>query len=289
MAITEKNGTMKYKDSAGNLTIMYPKTRTSQVEGLDAAIEEAKPFVVTIQRSTSPDGGPTFTADKTYAEIRAAFNAGKCCYAIVPGLGGSSAVFFLFGANAENVQFAATSIEDAGHIATMTITITSNNAIESAIQSTQKPILVTGIVKGIGDGVYSAAVAGTDYAAAEHNHSAGDINSGVFPIERGGTGAGTVAQARTNLGAAAKQTVVPITLTVAGWNASTKRQVATVTGVLADYSKQKIEMAFSSEAAILAYAEAGILAVAQGANSLTFQCSTVPTEAIAVNIIIQEL
>lgn len=89
--------------------------------------------------------------------------------------------------------------------------------------------------------------------------------------------------------AAAKQMVVPVILTVAGWNASTKRQVATVTGVLADYSKQKIEMAFSSEAAILAYAEAGILAVAQGAGTLTFQCSTVPTEAIAVNIIIQPL
>ena len=82
---------------------------------------------------------------------------------------------------------------------------------------------------------------------------------------------------------------MPITLTVAGWNASTKRQVATVAGVLADYSLQKIEMAFSSEAAILAYAEAGILAVAQGAGTLTFQCSTVPTAAIAVNIIIQPL
>ena len=59
--------------------------------------------------------------------------------------------------------------------------------------------------------------------------------------------------------------------------------------MLADYSKQKIEMAFSSEAAILAYAEAGILAVAQGAGTLTFQCSTVPEADIAVNIIIQAL
>lgn len=126
------------------------------------------------------------------------------------------------------------------------------------------------------------------YAAKTHSHSAGDINEGTLPVARGGTGAATAAEARVNLGAAAKQTVVPITLTAAGWDA-TRRQVVSVTGVLADYSKQKIEMAFSSEAAILAYGAAGILAVAQGAGTLTFQCSTVPEADIAVNIIIQPL
>lgn len=128
-----------------------------------------------------------------------------------------------------------------------------------------------------------------NYSPKTHSHSAGDINDGTLPIDRGGTGAATAAEARVNLGAAAKQVVVPITLTVAGWNASTKRQVATVAGVLADASRQVIQMGFSTEAAILAYAEAGILAVAQGAGTLTFQCSTVPTAAIAVNIIIQAL
>lgn len=128
-----------------------------------------------------------------------------------------------------------------------------------------------------------------NYAAKTHSHSAGDINEGTLPVARGGTGAATAAEARTNLGAAAKQTVVPITLTAAGWDDSTKRQVATVAGVLADASLQVIQMAFSSEAAILAYGAAGILAVAQGANSLTFQCSTVPEADIAVNIIIQAL
>ena len=128
-----------------------------------------------------------------------------------------------------------------------------------------------------------------NYSPKTHSHAAGDINDGTLPIARGGTGAATAAEARTNLGAAAKQVVVPITLTAAGWDASTKRQVATVAGVLADYSRQRIEMAFSSEAAILAYGAAGILAVAQGAGTLTFQCSTVPEADIAVNIIIQPL
>ena len=128
-----------------------------------------------------------------------------------------------------------------------------------------------------------------NYSPKTHSHAAGDINDGTLPIARGGTGAGTSAEARTNLGAAAKQVVVPITLTVAGWNASTKRQVASFTGVLADASLQVIQMGFSTEAAILAYGAAGILAVAQGAGTLTFQCSTVPTADIAVNIIIQAL
>lgn len=128
-----------------------------------------------------------------------------------------------------------------------------------------------------------------NYSAKTHSHAAGDINEGTLPVARGGTGAGTAAEARVNLGAAAKQTVVPITLTAAGWDASTKRQVATVAGVLADASRQVIQMGFSTEAAILAYAEAGILAVAQGAGTLTFQCSTVPEADIAVNIIIQPL
>ncbi len=48
----------------------------------------------------------------------------------------------------------------------------------------------------------TAAQAGA--AEAEHTHDASDINSGILPIARGGTGAGTVAAALSNLGAAAK-------------------------------------------------------------------------------------
>lgn len=171
MATTEKNGTMKYKDGAGNVTTMYPKTKMSQVDGLSAAIEETKPFVVTVRGTNSPDGGNTFTADKTYAEIKAAINAGKCCYAIMPGLDGSSSVAFPIIADSNQAQFASTTVY-TGRVMVATVTITSDNAIEVATQSAQKPILVTGIVKGIGDGYYSAAVAGTDYVTPEGMNTA---------------------------------------------------------------------------------------------------------------------
>lgn len=38
MATTEKTGTMKYKDSAGNVYAMLPKTKMSQVDGLSDAL-----------------------------------------------------------------------------------------------------------------------------------------------------------------------------------------------------------------------------------------------------------
>ena len=37
-------------------------------------------------------------------------------------------------------------------------------------------------------------------ADTSHKHGAGDINSGTLPVDRGGTGATTAANARTNLG-----------------------------------------------------------------------------------------
>ena len=143
-------------------------------------------------------------------------------------------------------------------------------------------------------GADAIAPADIGAAAATHSHTKSQIRD--FPASMAPTAhkashktGGSDAITPADIGAAAKQVVVPITLTVAGWDASTKRQVATVAGVLADASRQVIQMGFSTEAAILAYAEAGILAVAQGAGTLTFQCSTVPTAAIAVNIIIQAL
>ena len=77
MAVVEKSGLMKYKDAAGNTTIMYPITNTDNVDGLDEAIAATKPFIVTV----IADGG-SYTADKTLTEIKAAYDAGRhcCCF-----------------------------------------------------------------------------------------------------------------------------------------------------------------------------------------------------------------
>jgi len=77
--------------------------------------------------------------------------------------------------------------------------------------------------------------------------------------------------------------VVPTTmpeLTVVGWSSNT--QTVTVTGVTASNT------VFVSPAPASAsdYASAGIICTAQGTDSLTFTCTTVPSNAITVNVII---
>lgn len=69
-------------------------------------------------------------------------------------------------------------------------------------------------------------------------------------------------------------------LTVAGWSSNT--QTVTVTGVTATNT------VFVSPAPESAadYAAAGIVCTAQAVDSLTFTCTTVPTNAITVNVVI---
>lgn len=105
------------------------------------------------------------------------------------------------------------------------------------------------------------ASAGTSYKAARADH--------VHPSER--------------------PKAAQVTLTAAGWNASTKKQTVTVSGVLADTSKQVIWVAFASEAALDAYMDAGIVPVAQGANTVTFRADKAPTTDIAVTVLMQEV
>lgn len=78
-----------------------------------------------------------------------------------------------------------------------------------------------------------------------------------------------------------------ITLTVAGWNSAAKTQSVTVSGVSADATKQEIRVMPVDAALDSPYIAAGVQCIAQAANSLTFGCETVPTEAIEVYVVIQ--
>lgn len=84
-------------------------------------------------------------------------------------------------------------------------------------------------------------------------------------------------------GAAPSAPVVPSTmpeLTVAGWSSNT--QTVSVTGVTAS----NIVIVSPAPASAADYAAAGIVCTAQGTDSLTFSCTTVPSNAITVNVII---
>ena len=74
-----------------------------------------------------------------------------------------------------------------------------------------------------------------------------------------------------------------VSLTVAGWDSSTKRQTVSVAGVVANETAQQI-IPMPAAASMTAYNDAGIQCVAQAAGKLTFQCETIPTVDVPVYI-----
>ena len=85
---------------------------------------------------------------------------------------------------------------------------------------------------------------------------------------------------------AKKPVSAAVTLSASGWDSSAKTQTVTVSGVLADETKQLITPtpAASSQAA---YYNAGIRCTNQAANSLTFTAKTIPTADLTVYVTIQ--
>ena len=88
--------------------------------------------------------------------------------------------------------------------------------------------------------------------------------------------------------AAQKLKVISITLSASAWDSSTKTQTVTVSGVLADETKQIITPtpALVSQTA---YYEAVILCTGQAANQLTFTAKKIPTIDLTVYVTIQEV
>ena len=84
----------------------------------------------------------------------------------------------------------------------------------------------------------------------------------------------------------AKPQAVSVTLTASAW--SNDAQTVTVTGVLADETKQLIQP-MPAVASQTAYMSAGIYCSGQAANSLTFTCSKTPTEDITLYVVITEV
>ena len=80
--------------------------------------------------------------------------------------------------------------------------------------------------------------------------------------------------------------LVTVTLTSDSW--TNGAQTVTVTGVLADETKQVISP-FPAAVSKNEYTLCGVTAVSQAANSLTFHCVRVPTSNLTVYIVIEEV
>lgn len=77
-------------------------------------------------------------------------------------------------------------------------------------------------------------------------------------------------------------------ITLASENWSNNMQTVTVSGILADESKQLIQY-MSAIASYEAYKEAGISCIGQGNNTLTFKCETVPSASLSLYVVFQEV
>lgn len=91
-----------------------------------------------------------------------------------------------------------------------------------------------------------------------------------------------------NAVSAVKPKAHKVTLTVAGWDSTAKTQTVSVTGVLADETKQLI-LPMPATASMSAYTEAGIMCTGQASGKLTFTADTVPTAAIEVYVTISDV
>lgn len=80
---------------------------------------------------------------------------------------------------------------------------------------------------------------------------------------------------------------VTVVLNSSAWN-NQHYQTVTVNGIVENENQQVIEVAPTS-ASRVAYNTAGIEAISQGNNSLTFYCKTIPNEDLSVNVAISEL
>lgn len=186
-SVTNVNGIVKSNGSGGfsaavagtDYAAASHTHTTKQIEGLSSAIAKAEPFVVEMTT-----GSGDVTINKSFSEIKAAFDAGRICYAreskhgIILSLVG----FFSYGGviKATFVISSLSNVTVTPHAAIEALFVAEDNSINTRSVTLQPQIKATGLLKGSGDGNITAAVAGTDYAAANHTHDYLPLSGGTL-------------------------------------------------------------------------------------------------------------
>lgn len=276
MAVTEQNGLMKYKDKAGNLYILYPITNADNVDGLTELIEpvstaanEAKTAAATAQSTAntaknlatdakdSANGAYTTAKKAMYTNFPSVTGGTGSAYtATVSGIESMEAgiSFVMIPHTASTSQTATLNVNGLG-AKTLRRPLSGSNSATTAPDTTNwlaanKPIRVTY------DGTYWVV----DMPKPDVTDLYGEVASGPK--------------------------AVTIILASGRWSSNT--QTVTVNGILADETKQLIQVNPAS-ASRTAYISAGIICSGQAANSLTFTCTTKPPSYLTVYVTYQEV
>lgn len=267
MDLGQVMGTSAYQEAqAGG----YTGTKEEFQKELAAVGNGGETFVIQAEEEVSTSGIVISNVDKTLDEVNAARQEGKAIRLKLIIDSGAYQEFPLLGFFQISEKFIyGFGGADASNAAAVELTFEGDSV--SAVAVDKKFFSLS----DNDPAAPGTASAGTSDAAARADH--------VHPKEV------SDADRATWNGKASKPTVTTVTLTAAGWNATTKKQTVTVAGVLADTSKQVIWVTQTTEAAIDAYLNAGIVPVAQAANAVTLRADTVPTADITVNIVVQEV
>lgn len=124
-------------------------------------------------------------------------------------------------------------------------------------------------------------VGGDDIVNEFHMAPDGWYLKRALDVNDGGTGATTAADARRNLGAVSMKTD-SASLSTSGWSGNT--QTVSVTGVTANNTV----IVTAAPASYVHYNECAIRCSSQTSGKLTFTCTTTPTSALTVNVLILE-
>lgn len=148
----------KLDKPANDATATAGQLLTKTANGQEWQDREKDVFVVTI----SYDSDTGYTADKTFAEIKAARDGGKTVVARFTRYNPTLMYIPLSYLGNTTVCFAGIFFEDI--MSVLVLMMYNDNSIEEYKNAIQPAITVQGLLKG-DSGVISAAVAGTDYVA----------------------------------------------------------------------------------------------------------------------------
>lgn len=166
---------------------------------------------------------------------------------------------------------------DAKASAAKSVADTAQTGLDAHIASKSNPHGVTAAQVG-------ADPKGTAASTVSTHNSSSSAHSTLFAKKQDKLTAGTDYATPAQL-TALKTKAHKVTLTVAGWNSSTKQQTVAVADVVADETAQLI-LPMPAAASMATYNDAGIQCTAQAAGKLTFTADTVPTVAIDVYVTI---
>lgn len=299
MAVVENDVLMKFKDSSGNINLLYPITRKDDVDGLIESIRDqsvttsgdGSAYTATVEGITSLSAGvsfvmiphvsststgPTLNVNGLGAKLlrrRVSSSIGTTTSGISDDwlsagkpvnvmYDGTFWVVDLPRPNANDIM-GAVAIQNGGTGATTVEA--ARNALGLGNTSGALPIENGGT--------------GATTAAAARNALGLGNTTGALPIANGGTGATTASAARSNLGAV-NMVSTTATLATASW--SSNAQTVSVSGVTASNTV----IVGPSPASYSTYGESNVRCTAQASGTLTFTCDSTPTSALTVNVII---